>query len=337
MTVDGGAGGTADGTGTGPDATPWPERDHASLARELGAERAAREQAALTRVAELVGVVFRLRDEDGCPWDRKQTLDSMAGHLVEEAHEVQDAVAGGDPAQVAEELGDTLMNIALMARIGEQGGRFDLGQVAQGIAEKLVRRHPHVFGTRTAGDPEEALASWNESKALEKGAAPRGVLDGVKDGLPALVAARKLGARAAEVGFDWPAVGGALDKLEEEVAELGQALRAAGADGPPPADAGDGAGTAAGSGTPDLDRVEDELGDVLFAAVNVARMLRLDPELALRRTLRKFRRRFAAVERELGPELSSAGLERMEKAWRRAADAEGGAATDSGPGDAAGG
>jgi uncharacterized protein YabN with tetrapyrrole methylase and pyrophosphatase domain len=204
----------------------------------------------------------------------------MALNLVEEACETHEAVANGADAQIAEELGDTLMNILLIARIAEQGGRFDLAGVAQGIAEKLVRRHPHVFGEKRAVDQGEALASWNAAKSAEKGAP----------------------ARAAKVGFDWPDASGALLKLDEELAEL----RAAAASG-------------------DRARIEDELGDVLFSAVNVARKQRLDPELALRRTIGKFRRRFGVIEAALGERLGSAPLEELERLWLAAARREGGA------------
>jgi MazG family protein len=277
------------------DDDPHADDPHAALARTEGASRARGETAALARLTELLGIVYRLRDEDGCPWDRKQTLDTMTKNLIEEAFEVTDAVAAHDNDQVAEELGDTLMNVILMARIAEQEGRFDLAAVAAGIATKLVRRHPHVFGDREADDAESALASWNDSKAAE-GKGRGSALDGVPAGLPALLSALKVGQKAADVGFDWPDATGALEKLSEELEEL----------------------LAAESATD----VEEELGDVLFAAVNVARKHKLDPELVLRRTIVKFRRRFAAIEAELGERLSSASLEEMERVWRAAAEAE---------------
>lgn len=278
--------------------SPWSERDHAGLARELGGLRGADEPAALARLTELVGVVFRLRDEGGCPWDRKQTLASMVSNLQEEAAEVAEAVAAGDDAHVSEELGDTLMNVVLMARIGQDEGRFDLAAVAAGIAEKLVRRHPHVFGDLSAEDADAALASWNQAKAAE-GKAATGRLDGVPSGLPALAAARRLGEAAAASGFDWPDHTGALDKLREELDEL-LAAQASG----------------------DAAALEDELGDVLFSVVNLARKLDVDPDQALRRTLAKFRRRFAAMEAALGEDLERADLETLEAHWRRAAEAE---------------
>jgi MazG family protein len=276
-----------------------PPPDFAAIAAAEGAARAAREHEALARLSELVGVVYRLRDPDGCPWDRAQSVDSMALNLVEEVFEAHEAIANGDDAHVCEELGDTLMNVLLIARIAEQGGRFGLAAVAAGIAEKLVRRHPHVFGERHAGTEAEALASWNAEKDAEqsrKRAARPSALDGVPEGLPALAAALRTGEKAAAVGFDWPDERGALAKLDEELAELRAAL-----------DHGEPAG------------VEEELGDLLFSAVNVARKLKLDPELVLRRATAKFRRRFAAVERALGPALGSASLDEMERAWRSAA------------------
>lgn len=280
-------------------ADSWDDQDHRALAARLGADRSVAEADAVQRLAELVGVVFRLRDDNGCPWDRKQTLASMAAHLLEEATETVDAVAREDSAHVAEELGDTLMNVLLMSRIGADEGRFDLGDVATGIAEKLVRRHPHVFGDLSAADADAALASWNASKAREREGRAGSLLDEVSGHLPALAAARRLGSVAAGAGFDWPDAEGAFLKLREELAELDQAHR----DGP-------------------ADAVEDELGDVLFSAVNVARKLGIDPEHALRRTMAKFRRRFAALEAALGDELSTAGLERMEELWRAAARSE---------------
>jgi len=273
--------------------------DFAAIARAEGGARSASEREALARLTELVGVVYRLRDPDGCPWDRAQSVDSMALNLVEEAFEAHEAIANGDDAHVCEELGDTLMNILLIARIAEQGGRFGLADVAAGIAEKLVRRHPHVFGDRHAGNEQEALASWNAAKDAEqadKKSSRPSVLDGVPEGLPALAAALRTGQKAAGVGFDWPDEQGALLKLDEEVAELRGAI-----------------------GLREAHKIEEELGDVLFSAVNVARKLKLDPELVLRRATAKFKRRFAVVEHTLGPALGTAGLDELERTWRSAA------------------
>ncbi len=279
-----------------------PPPDFAAIARTEGAARAASERETLARLTELVGIVYRLRDDDGCPWDRAQSVDSMALNLVEEAFEAHEAIANDDDAHVCEELGDTLMNILLIARIAEQGGRFDLAGVAAGIAEKLVRRHPHVFGDRHAGNEAEALASWNAAKDAEqadKKASRPSVLDGVPEGLPALAAALRTGQKAAGVGFDWPDEQGALLKLDEEVAELRGAI-----------------------GLGEAHKIEEELGDVLFSAVNVARKLKLDPELVLRRATAKFKRRFAVVEASFGSSLGSTPLDDLEHAWRVAASSE---------------
>lgn len=280
-------------------AAAWAARDHRALAASLGAARSATEAQGVQHLAELVGVVFRLRDDDGCPWDRKQTLQTMAAHLLEEATETVDAVARQDAAHVAEELGDTLMNILLMSRIGEDEGSFTLMDVAGGIAEKLVRRHPHVFGDLSAADAEAALASWNASKAREREGQLGSLLDEVPGHLPALAGAERLGRVAAKVGFDWPDAEGAVVKLTEELAELEEARQSGG-----------------------RDAMEDELGDVLFSVVNVARKLDIDPEHALRRTMAKFRSRFAVVEAALGDGLNDASLEQMEALWRAAADRE---------------
>jgi len=278
---------------------PWEDLDHREMARREGTARSSSETAAVQRLAELLGVVYRLRDDDGCPWDRKQTLASMTSNLLEEAGETADAVARDDAGDVAEELGDTLMNVFLMSRIAADTERFDLADVASGIAEKLVRRHPHVFGDQSAEDADAALSSWNASKDLERAGRSTSVLDDVSGHLPALLAAHRLGILAASTGFDWPSAQGAFDKLNEELLELEEARQA---------------------GVRDV--VEAELGDVLFSVVNVARKLKIDPEHALRRTMVKFRRRFAALESALGDELSGASLEQMEALWREAADQE---------------
>ncbi len=282
--------------------TDTPAPDFAAIARAQGAARAASEREAVARLIDLVGVIYRLRDADGCPWDRAQSVDSMAQNLLEEAAEAHEAIAAGGDAETCEELGDVLMNVVLIARIAEQDGRFGLGAVAAGIAEKLVRRHPHVFGDVKAADAQAALASWNAVKDQEQAAKARrraSALDGVPEALPALSAGARTIDKAAATGFDWPNAPAAMAKLNEEVAELRDAVAA---------------GRAA--------RIEDELGDVLFAAVAVGRKAGLDPELALRRALGKFRRRFAALEAQLGPRLGKADLDELLAAWDRAVQGE---------------
>lgn len=254
------------------------------------------------RVAELtrlLEVVDRLRD--GCPWDREQTLSTMAPCAQEEAAEVADAVASGPPAAICEELGDLLMNVFLMGRIGEQAGAFDVAQIARRIREKLVHRHPHVFGEATARDAQQVLSQWERIKEGERaargeGGAGHSRLDEVPLRLSALARAQKLGKKAAKVGFDWPDAEGALAKVREELAELEAERHGGGA----------------------RDRLAEELGDLLFAVVNVARKLDVDADQALRGANVRFDRRFRHVEETLGARLPLAPLDEMERAWQAA-------------------
>lgn len=251
--------------------------------------------AELTR---LVGIVDRLRKD--CPWDREQTLATMAPCAQEEAAEVADAVARARDDEVCEELGDLLMNVFLMSRIGEQARAFDLAEVARRISEKLVNRHPHVFGDVEAKSAGQALANWDRIKSEERRA--KGIegslLDGVPVRLSALARAQKLGRKAAKAGFDWPDAGGALAKVREELSELEKARGESSA------------------------RAEHELGDLLFAVVNVARKLDLDADQALRGANERFERRFHHVEQSLGPRLHGAALDEMERLWQEAKEAE---------------
>jgi len=256
----------------------------------------------MTPIDELRQTMAKLRAPDGCPWDREQTLQTLVPYLVEETYEVVDALASGDPGDHEEELGDLLLQIVFQSELRWSEGKFGIDDVARGIVAKLVRRHPHVFGDKQAGNVGEALQSWNEAKDKEqsdKKARRASALDGVPDGLPALGAALRTIDKAAAVRFDWPDAPAALAKLDEELAEL----RAAVARGR-------------------REEVEDELGDVLFAAVAVGRKAGLDPELALRRAVGKFRRRFAVLERVLGDRLGSAELDELLEAWDRAVLAE---------------
>ncbi|MBY0338263.1 MAG: nucleoside triphosphate pyrophosphohydrolase [Acetobacteraceae bacterium] len=247
----------------------------------------------------LVAVMARLRDPaGGCPWDLAQDFASIAPYTVEEAHEVADAIRRGpDPATLQDELGDLLLQVAYHARMAEERGWFAFGDVARGIAAKMIRRHPHVFGDATISDAEAQTAAWEAQKQAERARrAETGVLAGVAEGLPALTRATKLTARAARVGFDWPDAAAVLDKLEEEARELRAELPAAA-----PA------------------RLADELGDLLFVMANLARKLGLDAEAALAAANAKFERRFAAVEARLAAEgraPADAGLEAMEAAWQ---------------------
>lgn len=252
-----------------------------------------------SELTRLVAIVDRLRQD--CPWDREQTLATMAPCAQEEAAEVADAVARARDDEVCEELGDLLMNVFLMSRIGEQARAFDLAEVARRISEKLVNRHPHVFGDVEAKSAGQALANWDRIKSEERRA--KGIegslLDGVPVNLSALARAQKLGRKAAKAGFDWPDAGGALAKVREELGELEQARGEA------------------------RERAEHELGDLLFAVVNVARKLDLDADQALRGANERFERRFHHVEQRLGPKMKGAGLDEMERLWQEAKGAEG--------------
>lgn len=254
----------------------------------------------LDAIGGLLRVIDRLRDPGGCPWDREQTESSMAPHLLEEAFEAVEAVRGGDAGAACEELGDVLMNVLMIARIASEAGRYDIGQVARGIADKLVRRHPHVFGDVAAGDSETVLANWERIKRTEKGDAPRGVLSGLPAALPALLKAYRVGEKAARVGFDWPSADGPRAKIDEELREL-DAARTAGHQA----------------------QIEAEFGDLLFAIANHARHCGVNPEMALAGTIARFRSRFEHVERHLGERLGDAPLDELERAWGEAKRAEG--------------
>ena len=250
----------------------------------------------LAEVARLLQIIDRLRDPGGCPWDRDQSLESMAQNLLEEAYEVADAMLQGDRKSVCQELGDLLMNILLSARIAEDAGEFSLADVSRMVAEKLVRRHPHVFGEVAADDVDEVLKNWEEIKSEERSEdTDRSALAGVPAALPALLRAYRLGEKAARVGFKWPDRSGPLAKLDEEMLELKQAIEEG-----------------------YQDRIEEELGDVLFSVVNLARHLKIEPESALRRTTFRFDERFRYMERKLEHRLAEAPLERMEALWREA-------------------
>ena len=252
----------------------------------------------------LLDIMVRLRDPDGgCPWDRAQTFATIAPYTIEEAYEVSDAIERGDMAALKDELGDLLFQVVFHARMAEESGAFDFDDVAAAIAAKMVRRHPHVFGDARIASAEAQTKSWEDHKAEERCAlaARHGqkssVLDGVATAVPALSRALKLQRRAARVGFDWPEARQILDKIAEEIGELGAEI-----------DAG---------GTPE--RLEDEMGDLLFALANLARRLELDPEAALRHGNAKFERRFRALEDRFEANsrpLAEASLEEMETVWR---------------------
>jgi MazG family protein len=222
-------------------------------------------------IVRLVGVMRRLLADDGCPWDREQSFESLRKYVLEEACEVIDAIESKDRAALREELGDLLLQVVFQAELGRREGTFAIDDVVAGIVEKLVTRHPHVFGDLEANDADEVLRNWEMLKAKEK--AGRGILGGVPKSLPALTRAQRIGEKVARVGFDWADEAGSFAKVKEEIGELEAALAAG-----------------------DSSAVEEELGDALFALVNLSRHAKVDAEGALRRTIEKFTRRFGHVE-----------------------------------------
>jgi ATP diphosphatase len=262
--------------------------------------------AAPTPIERLLEVMARLRDpEGGCPWDLEQDFASIAPYTIEEAYEVADAIARGDLVQLKDELGDLLLQVAYHAQMAKKAGLFDFDQVAAAIADKMIRRHPHVFGGAEVESARAQSHAWEGVKATERASraggvdGKPGVLDDVPLALPALVRAAKLQRRAARVGFDWPQPVHVLDKIDEEIAELRAELEQGAS----------------------CERLSDEIGDLLFAVVNLARHLEVDGESALRRANAKFERRFRRVEDALsvrGRRLEDASLEEMEALWQQA-------------------
>lgn len=273
-------------------------------------------------LGRLRDLVRRLRAPDGCPWDRKQRLEDLRAYLLEEAHEAADgldrAVAGEGWGALREELGDLLFQVVFISELANEQQRFTLAEVIDGIHSKMVDRHPHVFGgAESLDDAEEVLRSW-ESRKVTKAAETdrdRSLLAGVPRSAPALVGGLRLTQKAAGVGFDWPEISGALAKTHEELAELEEVLELS----------QDDAGTDARATAFRQARVQEEMGDLLFAITNVARKAGVDPEAALAAANNKFRRRFAGVERDLRNQDRSvveASLEEMDEAWERVKQAE---------------
>ena len=261
-------------------------------------------EAKVTALRALEEIIERLRAPDGCPWDRAQTIAKMAHNILEEACEAVDAIREGRGAPtpaLCEELGDLLMNILLTSRIAEDGGAFGIREVAEAILAKLVRRHPHVFRAEHVSSVEDVLRRWNAIKAEEKTGETPSVLGCLPRSLPALSAALKVGERAARVGFDWPDAGGALKKVEEELREVAEAM---------------GIGPPAAGQSREPARIEREVGDLLFAAVNLARKSGVDPEAALRETVDRFRKRFRYIEART--DVATASLEEVEALWNEA-------------------
>jgi ATP diphosphatase len=263
-------------------------------------------------LTRLLDIMARLRNpEGGCPWDLEQTFETIAPHTIEEAYEVADAIQQEDPEALRDELGDLLFQVVFHARMAEDEGLFDFDDVARTIADKMVRRHPHVFADQSVDSAAAQTVAWEDHKAAERArktedlpGAPS-ALDDIVLGLPALTRAVKLQRRAARVGFDWPDLLPIFSKIDEELSKIKAEL---------PTD-----------GSPSRDRVEDEVGDLLFVAVNLARRLDVDPEAALRRANTKFERRFRSIEAGLaaqGKDPSSASLDEMEALWQDAKKVE---------------
>ncbi len=263
------------------------------------------------RFKDLVALLARLRAPGGCPWDREQTFDTIKPFLLEETYEVVDAIDRRDFEELKGELGDLLLQIVFFSQMAAEEGRFSIDDVVERIHTKMVRRHPHVFGEAEAATADEVLRRWDELKAEEQRqhAESRGeeyraaesVLDGVADAIPSLIQAYQLQSRASFVGFDWPEISGVLDKIEEEIGELRKALEE-------------------NNERRRRELVTDEIGDLLFAAVNAARFLKIEPESALRQANAKFRRRFQCVEARLaeqGRKPAESNLDEMEALWQQ--------------------
>jgi tetrapyrrole methylase family protein/MazG family protein len=260
------------------------------------------------RFDELVKLMAKLRAPDGCPWDRKQTHESLKPYLIEEAYEVLEAIDGKDAQELREELGDLLLQILFHAQIGTEEGRLNLDQIMQTLADKLVRRHPHVFG-KPSGDasptsPEEVYARWEQIKRgeREQTGEQASALEGVPKTLPALLRAYQIQARASRVGFDWPQPEPVLEKVEEELRELREAMAAK-----------------------QQTEMEAEFGDLLFTLVNLARFIKVNPEEALRKATNRFIERFHYIEEQLageGRSLKDLTLAEMDVLWEKAKDQE---------------
>jgi tetrapyrrole methylase family protein/MazG family protein len=257
----------------------------------------------LQGTVKLLETVRRLRAEDGCPWDREQTLDSLKQYLIEESYECIDAVDSGSVADHCEELGDVLLQVALHSQIRSEQDEFDFDDVADRLAEKLIRRHPHVFGTGEADTSEQVLKNWEQIKAEERGVdSKKTIFDSVARHLPSLQKAQRIQSRAARVGFDWDDVEQVVAKVDEELAEVKEALKVG-----------------------RKQEIEEEIGDLIFSVANVCRFVDVVGEEALEKCNQKFIRRFTAMDKSIkaeGKELSACSLEEMERHWVAAKEAE---------------
>lgn len=261
-------------------------------------------------IEKLLAIMSKLRDPNGgCPWDLEQTFETIAPHTVEEAYEVAEAIADNDMVELKSELGDLMFQVVFYSQMAKENGDFDFNAVIKAISEKMIHRHPHVFGDREIASADAQTAAWEETKAVERAAKAKGhpaipsALDGVAKTLPSMTRALKLQNRAARVGFDWPDIEPVYEKIAEELDELKVEIQ---------------------SKAP-KDRLLDEFGDILFAVVNLGRHLQLDPETALASTNRKFTRRFQQVEKRLqsiGKDILNSELSEMDKIWNEVKEEE---------------
>jgi len=287
--------------------------------------RSARDRAAGKWFEKLVALQAKLRAPGGCAWDREQTHESLRKFLIEETYEVLDAMERGDAREFSSELGDLLLQVVFHSIVAEEAGRFTISDVIESIHSKMIRRHPHVFGTVKASTSADVLKNWEQLKAAERARgdetsaregkkdAEESILSGIPRSLPALLEAYQLTRRASHIGFDWRDLAGILEKLEEEKRELLRVLPADGVNSSSRGEAKEPAATASGAR-----QLEEEIGDLLFCAINIARFLGVDPEIALKKANRKFKQRFqymeAAAARE-GHRLAQLSRERMEELW----------------------
>ena len=255
-----------------------------------------------TGLSELIKIMKKLRSPGGCPWDREQTAASLAPYIIEEAYEVVGAIDSGNWDHIKEELGDLLFQVVFVSQLAAERSEFDISDVIKGSSEKMIRRHPHVFAGETADTSGEVLSRWAQIKKMEKdeekGATKESALSGVPEHFPALLRAHKLTEKAAKVGFDWENLGQVMAKVSEELGEFKEALE-----------------------KKDVRAMEDELGDLIFALVNVGRFIEVNPEEALRKTIGRFVSRFHHIESKLeeeGKQLAEAPLEEMERLWEEA-------------------
>lgn len=252
------------------------------------------------RIQKAIDVVAKLRAPDGCPWDRQQTHESMKNELLEETYELIDAINQKDDYKIKDELGDVFMQVLMHAQIAREENKFDLGDVAEQLSSKLIRRHPHVFGDVTVENTDQVIDNWEKIKVTEKGYTDRkSAVDGIPESFTALMKAYKIGKKAVKVGFDWSSTEGAVEKLDEEIGELKEAIKKG----------------------HDEKHIEEELGDVLFCVCNVARKLKIQPEVALNHTVDKFYNRFTLMEKminEEGKNMKEMSLDEMDVYWDKA-------------------